>query len=90
MSDTPPLRRDIGARPRRRGVRPGLLRARAAAAWADVGLRTWRTWDAGGLIPRPLRVGGCVLWSLSELRSWRDAGCPRRAEWEAQRNGRPR
>jgi hypothetical protein len=81
-------------RRRRRSVPRGLLRARAAAAWTDVGLRTWRTWDAGGLIPRPLRVGGCVLWSTAELRAWRDAGCPDRRTWEtlrsAQHDGRPR
>jgi hypothetical protein len=72
-------------RTKRQRRRPrGLLRARAAAAWADVSLRTWRSWDAGGLIPRPVRIGGCVLWSLAELRAWRDAGCPDRRTWEAR------
>jgi hypothetical protein len=76
---------------RRRKPQPrGMLRAKAAAAWADVGLRTWRAWDAAGLIPRPLRIAGCVLWALPELRAWRDAGCPDRRTWEALRPGKLR
>jgi hypothetical protein len=62
-------------RPRRR-LPPGLIRAAQAAVWCSVGLRTWRTWDASGRVPRAVRIGAIVLWSLAELRSWRDAGCP--------------
>jgi hypothetical protein len=59
-----------------------MLRGADAAAWASVSLRTWRAWDAAGKIPRPIKIANCVLWSLRELRQWRDAGCPGRAEWE--------
>jgi hypothetical protein len=72
-------------RRRRHRLPPGLVRARDAAAWSSVGLRTWRTWDAAGIVPRPIRVGACVLWSLHKLRAWRDAGCPDRRTWDAIR-----
>jgi hypothetical protein len=85
---------DLPAAPRRRPRRlpPGLIRARAAAAWCSVGLRTWRSWDSAGLIPRAsLRIGSVVAWSLKVLRSWRDCGCPDRRAFEAmqaaERNG---
>jgi predicted DNA-binding transcriptional regulator AlpA len=47
-------------------------------------LRTWRTWDAAGWIPRPVRIGRSTLWRADELRDWVAAGCPRRTEWEAR------
>jgi hypothetical protein len=37
------------------------------------------------MIPRPIRIGACVLWSLAEPRAWRDAGCPDRRIWAAIR-----
>jgi hypothetical protein len=76
---------------RRCRLPPGLIRAAQAAAWCSVGPRTWRTWDTAGRMRRPIRINACVLWSLSELRAWRDAGCPDRRTWEAlraaERNG---
>jgi predicted DNA-binding transcriptional regulator AlpA len=59
-----------------------LVTARQAAAMCGKSLRTWRTWDAAGLIPRPVRIGRSTLWRAEELRSWVHAGCPRRQEWE--------
>jgi predicted DNA-binding transcriptional regulator AlpA len=61
-----------------------LLSARQAAAACGKSLRTWRTWDAGGRIPRPVRIGRSTLWRSDELRRWIDTGCPRREEWEAR------
>jgi hypothetical protein len=72
---------DTRARKRRR-LPPGLIRAAQAAHWCSVGLRTWRSWDSGGIIPRPIRVSGCVFWSLKTLREWRDFGCPDRRRFE--------
>ena len=63
---------------------PLLLTARRAAALCGKSLRTWRSWDSAGQIPRPVRLGRSVLWRLDELRDWVAAGCPRRAEWEAR------
>ena len=62
-----------------------LVSARQAAKLVDKSLRTWRTWDAAGWIPRPVRIGRSTLWRLEELHAWVAAGCPRRAEWEARR-----
>lgn len=63
---------------------PLLLSARQAASMCGKSLRTWRTWDAAGWIPRPVRIGRSTLWRADELREWVAAGCPRRAEWEAR------
>ena len=60
-----------------------LIRARLCAEDWGVCLRTWRTWDAAGLIPRPVRVGRSVFWRKTELDQWIAAGCPRRDVWEA-------
>ncbi len=64
---------------------PLLVTARQAAALCGKSLRTWRTWDAAGWIPRPVRIGRSTLWRADELRQWVAAGCPRRAEWEARK-----
>jgi prophage regulatory protein len=61
-----------------------LLRAHEAAALCSKSLRTLRSWDAAGLIPRPVRIGRSTLWRADELREWIAAGCPRRQEWEAR------
>lgn len=63
---------------------PLLLSARQAAKRCGRSLRTWRTWDAIGLIPKPVRIGRNTLWRAEELRAWITAGCPRRTEWEAR------
>lgn len=61
-----------------------LLTARTAAALCGKSLRTWRTWDSAGWIPRPVRIGRSTLWRRSELDAWIGAGCPRREEWEVR------
>ncbi len=66
------------------GLAPLLLTAKQAAEICGKSLRTWRTWDAAGWIPRPVRIGRSTLWRFEELREWVAAGCPRRAEWEAR------
>src|SRR5229473_272082 len=63
---------------------PLLVNAKTAAALCAKSLRTWRTWDALGLIPRPVRIKRSTLWRLDELKLWAAAGCPRRPEWEAR------
>ena len=65
--------------------RPDLLlvTAKQAAAMCGKSLRTWRTWDSAGWIPRPVRIGRSTLWRVGELQEWVAAGCPRRDEWEA-------
>jgi predicted DNA-binding transcriptional regulator AlpA len=65
-----------------------LLSARRAADLCGKSLRTWRTWDAAGWIPKPVRIGRSTLWRADELRAWVEAGCPRREAWEATRGSR--
>ncbi len=36
--------------------RPLLVSEKQAAAMCGKSLRTWRTWDSSGLIPRPVRI----------------------------------
>jgi predicted DNA-binding transcriptional regulator AlpA len=75
---------DKGMSLQNQGVRQWLVPARQAAAMCSKSLRTWRTWDAAGRIPRPVRIGRSTLWRIQELRDWVAAGCPRRDEWEAR------
>ena len=65
-----------------------LLSAAQAAARCCITLRTWRTWDSGGQIPRPVRIGRSIFWRADELRAWIDAGCPRRQDWDVLRDPR--
>lgn len=60
-----------------------LVPGRVAATMCGKSLRTWRAWDAGGRIPRPVRVGRSTLWRVEELHAWIAAGCPTREHWEA-------
>lgn len=59
-----------------------LLTARQASKRCAKSLRTWRSWDSAGWIPRPVRIGRSTLWRADELRAWIAAGCPRRADWK--------
>lgn len=63
---------------------PLLLTARQAAALCGRSLRTWRSWDSVGAVPRPMRIGRSLMWRADELRRWVEAGCPDRAKWEAE------
>jgi len=63
-----------------------LITAREAARLCGRSLRCWRTWDASGQIPRPVRIGSrSTLWRADELREWIAAGCPPREAWEARK-----
>jgi len=62
---------------------PLLLKAADAAALCGKSLRTWRAWDAAGLIPRPVRIRRSTLWRPDELRAWVAAGCPCRKDWDS-------
>jgi predicted DNA-binding transcriptional regulator AlpA len=62
--------------------------ARRLAAMLCAGIRTVRTWDAAGKLPAPLRIGGRVVWRVSEIRDWLDAGAPDRQTWARIRDAR--
>lgn len=51
----------------------------------SVDVRTWRRWDAAGLIPAGRRIGGRRLWEVSELEAWFRDKSPNRADWERHR-----
>lgn len=68
----------------RAGQSEGLRRPQAAR-FVGVSVPHWDRMTAGGRNPAPVKVGKAVVWLRSELRSWMEAGCPRREEWEARR-----
>lgn len=58
-----------------------LLTAAEAAVLCRTSVRTWRTWDSAGKVPRPIRIGRAKLWRPDELREWVAEGCPERSVW---------
>jgi len=78
------------ARDNRHILRPRPLTVDAAhlAKLLGVGVRSIRTWDYSGKIPRPLALGGRRVWYLPEVRSWLANGAPSREEWEARKAAR--
>lgn len=73
---------------RRRKLPPLMAGAHGVAQMLDCGLRTVRAMDAAGKLPKPIRLGGKVLWSIDELRNWIRAACPCRSDWERIRTAR--
>jgi predicted DNA-binding transcriptional regulator AlpA len=57
--------------------------AKRLARLLTCGVRTVRTLDAGGKLPKPLRIGGRVVWRVAEIRDWLAAGAPDRDTWAA-------
>lgn len=46
------------------------------AALLGLGVRTvWKHHDSG-LLPRAVRIGGCVRWRRADIDKWINAGCP--------------
>ena len=62
-----------------------LLTVAQTATLINMGESTVRERDRKGLIPRPVKVKGTILWSKRELRNWIDADCPARGEWEMRK-----
>ena len=67
----------------KRDPTPLLVTAKQAAAMCGRSIRTWRSWDAGGRIPKPVRIGRATFWRVTELETWVASGCPSRQKWEA-------
>ena len=85
MSDTLPLRPVNPGSPtrKRRRLSPLVVDSRRLTKLLSCGLRTVRTWDAAGKLPAPIRLGGRVVWRVSEIRAWLKAGAPDRETWAA-------
>ena len=79
---SPPIRAE---RRHRRPLTPLVVDARRLAKLLCAGIRTVRTWDAAGKLPKPIRIGGRVVWREDEIRAWLAAGAPNRDEWEARK-----
>lgn len=64
---------------------PLAVSAKNLAILLGLGLRTIRTMDASGKLPRPIRLGGRLVWSVEEIRAWLAAGAPDRRAWESRK-----
>lgn len=53
-----------------------------AARLCAVSPATWDRLTAAGKVPRPIKLGGRVVWRRSDLESWVSLGCPDRKRFE--------
>ena len=88
MANVLPLRASAADPPADPAGPPLVVDAKRLAKLLCCGLRTIRTHDAAGKLPAPVRIGGRVVWRVSEIRAWLDAGAPDRETWEARRAAR--
>ena len=65
---------------------PKLLTVSALAGLLSVSVRQAHRMNRAGLLPRPLKIGGCVRWREDEISRWLKCGAPCRAEWEKKRD----
>ena len=64
---------------------PKLLNVSALAECLSVSVRQAHRMNRAGLIPAPLRMGGCTRWRADEISRWLRCGAPVRSVWEKQR-----
>ena len=69
----------------KRRLKPLVVDAKLLARLLTCGVRTVRTLDASGKLPKPIRVGGRVCWRVKEILAWIEAGAPDRDTWEEVR-----
>ena len=60
---------------------PLMLTTADAAKLCGVTIKRWRTWNALGKTPPPLRVDKSLFWKHDELVHWINEGCPTRKHW---------
>lgn len=65
---------------------PKLVNVSALARCLSISTRQAHRMNKAGLIPAPLRIGGCVRWREREISEWMRCGAPPRSEWELKRN----
>ncbi len=63
-----------------------LVDSHGVADLLSISERHVRQRDAAGNLPKPVRLGGSVRWSVPELRAWVAAGCPNRETWDVIRS----
>ena len=59
-----------------------LLNVSALARCLSISTRQAYRLNRAGLIPAPLRIGGCTRWREDEISQWMKCGAPPRSEWE--------
>ena len=64
---------------------PIAVDAAEAGRLFSISERKWRELHAQGLVPRPVKLGGRVVWIVTDLQAWADAGAPNRHQWEQTR-----
>ncbi len=69
---------------------PLALSATQLAKQLGVSLRHVRRMDSAGLLPKPVRLGRSVRWSVEEVHAWMEAGAPDRRRWEQSKQRRDR
>jgi predicted DNA-binding transcriptional regulator AlpA len=68
---------------------PLAVDAKGLAKMLELSVRTIRTMDAAGKLPRPIRLNGySVRWPIGEIKDWLNAGAPDRRTWEALKKER--
>lgn len=72
---------------KRVGSEPLAVDARQLGRMLGLSIRTVRTMDSAGRLPRPVKLNGSsVRWLVNEVRDWLAAGAPSRSEWEAMKD----
>jgi len=61
------------------------LSADGLAQRLGVSLRHIRRMDSSARLPRPLRLGASVRWSMAEIEAWLAAGAPDRRAWDSMK-----
>jgi predicted DNA-binding transcriptional regulator AlpA len=71
------------------GPAPLAVDAKGLAKRLELSVRTIRTMDTAGKLPRPIRLNGhSVRWPIGEIKDWLNAGAPDRRTWEALKRER--
>ena len=85
MAEIIPIR-PLDSSCKRNRLKPLVVNARLLARLLTCGIRTIRTLDASGKLPKSIRIGGRTVWRCSEIRAWIELGAPDRDTWEARKN----
>lgn len=54
-----------------------MLKSKDVAQLLNISLRTLRRMQSACAMPPPIRLGRILLWKLTDIMLWIEAGCPR-------------